>query len=73
MTTDFDTPPSPCISLCRMDPERGTVADRAAGGLCIGCLRTIGEIVEWGSASDGRKREVLDAIASRRTDRPEGD
>ena len=66
MTTASDTPPSPCISLCRMDPERGSVAERAAGGLCIGCLRTIDEIVEWGMASDRRKHEVLDAIASRR-------
>ena len=32
--------PSPCISVCRMDP---------ASGLCQGCLRTIDEIVAWGS------------------------
>lgn len=60
--------PSPCISICRMDPDRGSVADRAAGGLCVGCLRTIDEIVEWGMASDQRKREVLASIESRRVD-----
>ena len=67
MKTTTDGPPSPCISLCRMDADRGSPAERAAGGLCIGCLRTIDEIVEWGVASDRRKREVLDAIAARRS------
>ena len=60
--------PSPCISICRMDRDRGSVAERAAGGLCVGCLRTIDEIVEWGMASDQRKREVLEAIEARRVD-----
>ncbi len=59
--------PSPCISICRMDPDRGSVDERAAGGLCVGCLRTIDEIVEWGMASEQRKRDVLEAIALRRT------
>ena len=67
MTNEADSLPSPCISVCRMDPQRGSPADRAAGGLCVGCLRTIDEIVEWGTASDRRKREVLATIASRRT------
>lgn len=41
--------PSPCISLCEMDQ---------ATGLCRGCLRTIDEIVAWGSAGDDYKRAV---------------
>lgn len=67
MTIEPDALASPCISICRMDPGRGSAAERAAGGLCVGCLRTIDEIVEWGMASDRRKREVLEAIASRRS------
>jgi len=67
VTPDEDDPPtSPCISICKMDPVRGSSDDRAAGGLCVGCLRTIGEIVEWGSASDDRKRDILAAVAARR-------
>lgn len=41
--------PSPCVSLCQMDPETG---------LCHGCLRTIDEIVNWSGADDDFKRAV---------------
>jgi predicted Fe-S protein YdhL (DUF1289 family) len=49
--------PSPCINICTMD---------AATGLCMGCMRTIDEIATWGSSTNDRKREVLQAIALRR-------
>ena len=49
--------PSPCISLCEMD---------AKTGLCLGCQRTIDEIVGWGSASDDERRAVWRAIEQRR-------
>jgi predicted Fe-S protein YdhL (DUF1289 family) len=48
--------PSPCISLCEMAPETG---------LCRGCLRTIEEIVQWGSAGDDYKRAVWAEIRLR--------
>ena len=41
--------PSPCISICRMNPRTG---------LCDGCLRTIDEIVHWSSASEDVKRGI---------------
>jgi uncharacterized protein len=41
--------PSPCINLCEMAPDTG---------LCRGCLRTLDEIVRWGSASDDEKCAV---------------
>jgi predicted Fe-S protein YdhL (DUF1289 family) len=50
------TPPSPCISLCKMDPETG---------LCQGCLRTLDEIVQWSQADDDVKRAVWVAIRRR--------
>jgi hypothetical protein len=50
------TPPSPCISICRMD---------AVTGLCEGCFRTLEEIAAWGLASDGEKREVWKTLAER--------
>jgi hypothetical protein len=34
-------------------------------GLCSGCLRTIDEIVRWGSAPDEFKREVWREIRRR--------
>jgi len=41
--------PSPCVDICRLD----------AAGLCVGCRRTIDEIVEWPRASEARRREIL--------------
>ncbi len=58
--------PSPCISICTMDATAGTADERVAGGLCAGCGRTLDEIVEWGNASNERKRAILDAVAARR-------
>ncbi len=57
---------SPCISICRMDAALGDEADRGSGGLCTGCLRTIDEIVEWGGATNARKRAIVAAAAGRR-------
>ena len=57
---DPDAPgpaPSPCISICQMD---------ARTGLCVGCQRTIEEIVAWGGASDIERRAVWREIARRR-------
>ena len=54
---ELQTPvPSPCISLCEMDGPTG---------LCRGCLRTIDEIVAWGSASDDMKRAIWGEIRRR--------
>ena len=50
--------PSPCISVCVMDP---------ASGYCIGCRRTIDEIASWSVLTDDDKRAVLAALAQRRT------
>ena len=57
MNEELQTPvPSPCISLCEMAPETG---------LCRGCMRTIDEIVNWGSAGDAYKRQVWVEIRRR--------
>jgi predicted Fe-S protein YdhL (DUF1289 family) len=53
---DNETPPSPCISVCRMD---------MATGLCEGCFRTLDEIAAWTALDDAGKRGVWDAIAAR--------
>lgn len=65
-----DAVPSPCTSVCRMDATLGSAAERLAGGLCAGCLRTIDEIVAWGGADADRKRAILAAIDARRVDAP---
>lgn len=49
-------PPSPCISVCRMDAE---------GVLCDGCLRTIGEIRDWPRSDAAGRRAVWARVARR--------
>lgn len=49
--------PSPCISICRMDPKTGW---------CEGCLRTIDEIAAWSRLDDEAKRAVWSLLAARR-------
>ena len=51
------TVPSPCISVCRMDPRTG---------LCEGCLRTLDEIAAWSVLDDDDKRVVWAQLAQRR-------
>ena len=55
------TPPvkSPCIEVCSLDNQ----------DVCIGSQRTANEIIEWFSASDERKREILVAVGERVTKR----
>jgi predicted Fe-S protein YdhL (DUF1289 family) len=47
---------SPCIDVCRLNPQTG---------LCEGCLRTRDEIRAWRTMSDHEKLQVLDGIAAR--------
>lgn len=49
-----------------MDPSRGTADERAEGGLCVGCLRTLDEIIEWGRATPARRRAIWSLIESRK-------
>jgi uncharacterized protein len=46
---------SPCVDICRLDAQ----------GLCVGCRRTIDEIVEWPRASEARRREILGELVLR--------
>ena len=48
--------PSPCVSICSMNP---------VSGLCEGCLRTLGEIGDWSRADDAAKRQTWQWIAER--------
>lgn len=50
-------PPSPCISVCQMDPLTG---------FCIGCTRTIDEIRDWIISTPDERNAILKKIAERR-------
>ena len=48
--------PSPCISVCRINPD---------DGLCLGCLRDIDEIAGWSRMDEDAKRAVWQSIRAR--------
>jgi len=48
--------PSPCVSVCRMNPDTQ---------YCEGCLRTLEEIAAWSRMDDGGKRAIWGMIAAR--------
>ena len=51
-----EAPPSPCISVCRMDADRQ---------YCVGCLRTLDELRCWGKADATAKRHIWQQIQQR--------
>ena len=49
--------PSPCISVCQMDPS---------DGVCLGCYRTRGEIASWRSMNEADQLKLLEILMERR-------
>jgi predicted Fe-S protein YdhL (DUF1289 family) len=49
--------PSPCVSICQMDPQ---------DGVCIGCYRTRAEIAAWRSMDQNDQLVLLDILRDRR-------
>ena len=39
-------------------------------GLCVGCARTLEEIAAWSTLDDAARRNVWNAIATRRANEP---
>jgi predicted Fe-S protein YdhL (DUF1289 family) len=50
---------SPCVRNCCLDEE----------DICIGCGRTVDEIIRWSDAANKEKLEILVAAKKRRADR----
>jgi len=50
---------SPCVRNCCLDEQE----------VCIGCGRTVQEIIRWGDVEDKEKLEILHAAKTRRADR----
>jgi len=48
--------PSPCVTLCRIDP---------ASGLCEGCARTLDEITDWLILEPDERLTVWDRVSLR--------
>lgn len=49
-------PGSPCIKICQLDH---------ASGLCIGCKRTMTEIVQWSYYDTEQRRSILQELKNR--------
>jgi uncharacterized protein len=50
-------PPSPCVSVCQMDPLTG---------YCVGCLRTIDEIRDWIISTPDERQKILAVLPGRK-------
>ncbi|MGI4731753.1 MAG: DUF1289 domain-containing protein [Janthinobacterium lividum] len=55
---------SPCVNVCVIDD---------ATDWCIGCGRTIGEIMDWGSADVATRRAIRARLPDRMTMLERGD
>ena len=51
--------PSPCISICQMDPVKE---------VCKGCYRNRKEIAQWPSMDGAAQRQLLEALKQRRAE-----
>ncbi len=49
---------SPCINICRIDD---------ATGWCVGCARTLAEIVRWGISDAADRESVMAELPARMT------
>jgi len=47
---------SPCVDICKLDSDF----------VCIGCGRTIDEVLKWREYTDEQKKAVLDRIFGER-------
>jgi uncharacterized protein len=54
-----DSPPSPCVRNCCLDDDN----------VCLGCGRSLDEIVAWSAASDAQKRAILERSRVRSAER----
>jgi len=47
---------SPCVKICQLDHAKG---------LCVGCLRTIGEIARWSQMTGEERRRIMADLPKR--------
>ena len=47
---------SPCINICQMDDD---------SDLCLGCGRTIDEIIAWGSLREDQRQAIMADLPAR--------
>lgn len=50
---------SPCVSICALDEH----------DICLGCQRSVDEIIRWSTLNDDERREVLQRCHERARER----
>ena len=55
---------SPCVKSCAVD---------GASGLCVGCLRTLGEIAAWSELDPAERARIMAELPARRDRIPRPD
>lgn len=55
-------PQSPCIDICTLDEAN----------VCMGCLRTVQEIIDWSRMSAAQQWAVINTLPERRDGRGTG-
>lgn len=48
---------SPCTNICEIDVD---------SGFCIGCARTLDEIMQWRAVTDQQRQEIIDQLPHRK-------
>jgi uncharacterized protein len=65
MTSDANAPiggvPSPCVRNCCLDDK----------DICLGCYRSLSEILRWGEAKEEDRKEILARCRLRASDEKE--
>jgi predicted Fe-S protein YdhL (DUF1289 family) len=65
MTSDANEPiggvPSPCVRNCCLDDK----------DICLGCYRSLSEILRWSEAKEDEKKEILTRCRLRADDEKE--
>ncbi len=52
----IEPPKSPCINVCSVSSQTG---------FCLGCFRTIKEIVDWETSTNSEKQLILENCKKR--------
>ncbi len=55
MTDDVDNIQSPCIRNCCLDHD----------DVCLGCFRSLAEIIAWGQSSNDKRKKILSNSGNR--------
>ena len=61
MADTAEAVPTPCVRNCCLDDE----------DVCLGCRRTLAEILAWSQAGAAERREILARCRLRRRQRPD--